>query len=62
MELPAHGLSDADFALIDIGGESVLPASSSAAPRSTPVHLPGGTIPPHDGHGPLHLAFGDHGR
>ena len=22
------------------------------------VHLPGGTIPPHDGHGPLHLAFG----
>jgi len=22
------------------------------------VHLPGGTIPPHDGHGPLHMAFG----
>ena len=21
------------------------------------VHLPGGTIPPHDGHGPLHIAF-----
>jgi catechol 2,3-dioxygenase-like lactoylglutathione lyase family enzyme len=21
------------------------------------VHLPGGTIPPHDGHGPVHLAF-----
>ena len=21
------------------------------------VHMPGGTIPPHDGHGPLHIAF-----
>jgi len=21
------------------------------------VHLPGGTIPPHDGHGPVHVAF-----
>ena len=21
------------------------------------MHLPGGTIPPHDGHGPLHVAF-----
>jgi catechol 2,3-dioxygenase-like lactoylglutathione lyase family enzyme len=21
------------------------------------VHLPGGTIPPHDGHGPIHMAF-----
>jgi catechol 2,3-dioxygenase-like lactoylglutathione lyase family enzyme len=21
------------------------------------VHIPGGWIPPHDGHGPLHLAF-----
>ena len=21
------------------------------------VHMPGGTIPPHDGHGPLHMAF-----
>ena len=21
------------------------------------VHMPGGTIPPHDGHGPLHVAF-----
>ena len=21
------------------------------------VHMPGGTIPPHDGHGPSHLAF-----
>jgi catechol 2,3-dioxygenase-like lactoylglutathione lyase family enzyme len=21
------------------------------------VHLPGGTIPPHDGSGPLHIAF-----
>jgi catechol 2,3-dioxygenase-like lactoylglutathione lyase family enzyme len=22
-----------------------------------PVKLPGGTIPPHDGHGPVHIAF-----
>lgn len=22
-----------------------------------PVRLPGGTLPPHDGHGPLHIAF-----
>ena len=22
-----------------------------------PLHLPGGTIPPHDGSGPLHMAF-----
>lgn len=22
-----------------------------------PVRLPGGTLPPHDGHGPLHVAF-----
>ena len=21
------------------------------------MHLPGGTIPPHDGHGPVHMAF-----
>jgi len=24
---------------------------------TTPVKLPGGTIPPHDGHGPLHFAL-----
>lgn len=23
----------------------------------SPVQLPGGTLPPHDGHGPLHIAF-----
>jgi len=30
---------------------------SGAAPRSKPVPHAGGTIPPHDGHGPLHMAF-----
>ena len=29
----------------------------AAAPRSRPCACPGGTIPPHDGHGPLHIAF-----
>jgi catechol 2,3-dioxygenase-like lactoylglutathione lyase family enzyme len=24
---------------------------------TSPIALPGGTIPPHDGHGPLHFAF-----
>jgi catechol 2,3-dioxygenase-like lactoylglutathione lyase family enzyme len=22
-----------------------------------PSHLPGGSVPPHDGHGPIHIAF-----
>ena len=39
----------------DVGGRSVC-FCSSGAPRTT-MTMPGGTIPPHDGHGPLHIAF-----
>ena len=48
---------DARFRAYDIGGESVFLVFHRGATLDT-VQLPGGTIPPHDGHGPLHLAFG----
>ena len=44
------------FAAFDIGGRNVLLLFHRGATLET-VHLPGGTIPPHDGHGPLHVAF-----
>lgn len=47
---------DARFAAFDVGGRSVLLLFKRGATLET-VHLPGGTIPPHDGHGPLHVAF-----
>lgn len=47
---------DARFAALDVGGRSVLLLFKRGATLET-VHLPGGTIPPHDGHGPLHIAF-----
>ncbi len=47
---------DARFCAYDVGGKSVLLLFRRGATLQT-VHLPGGTIPPHDGHGPLHLAF-----
>lgn len=47
---------DSRFAAFDIGGRSVLLLFHRGATLET-VHLPGGTIPPHDGHGPLHVAF-----
>src|SRR5688500_5012629 len=56
MELPVM-VSDDRFRAYDIGGESVFLVFKRGATLDT-VHLPGGTIPPHDGHGPLHLAFG----
>ncbi|KAB0265195.1 VOC family protein [Microvirga brassicacearum] len=40
----------------DVGGKSVLllfPQGQSVEP----VETPGGLIPPHDGHGPMHVAF-----
>jgi catechol 2,3-dioxygenase-like lactoylglutathione lyase family enzyme len=40
----------------DVGGASVLLLFARGGTLET-VHLPGGTIPPHDGHGPLHIAF-----
>ena len=48
--------SDARFRAYDVGGESVLLLFRRGATLET-VHMPGGTIPPHDGHGPLHMAF-----
>ena len=48
--------SDARFRAYDVGGRSVLLVFQRGATLET-VWLPGGTIPPHDGHGPLHIAF-----
>ncbi len=48
--------SDARFTAYDVGGRSVLLLFHRGATLET-VRLPGGTIPPHDGHGPLHIAF-----
>jgi catechol 2,3-dioxygenase-like lactoylglutathione lyase family enzyme len=48
--------SDSRFRAYDVGGQSVLLLFRRGATLET-VHMPGGTIPPHDGHGPLHIAF-----
>jgi catechol 2,3-dioxygenase-like lactoylglutathione lyase family enzyme len=48
--------SDGRFRAYDVGGASVLLLFKRGATRET-VRMPGGTIPPHDGHGPLHMAF-----
>ncbi len=47
---------DSRFRAYDVGGRSVLLLFRRGATLET-VRLPGGTIPPHDGHGPLHVAF-----
>jgi catechol 2,3-dioxygenase-like lactoylglutathione lyase family enzyme len=47
---------DARFRAYDVGGKSVLLLFRRGATLET-VRMPGGTIPPHDGHGPLHVAF-----
>jgi catechol 2,3-dioxygenase-like lactoylglutathione lyase family enzyme len=48
--------SDARLRAYDVGGRSVLLLFQRGGTLET-VHLPGGTIPPHDGAGPIHLAF-----
>ena len=48
--------SDGRFRAYDVGGKSVLLLFRRGATLET-VRMPGGTIPPHDGHGPLHIAF-----
>jgi catechol 2,3-dioxygenase-like lactoylglutathione lyase family enzyme len=48
--------SDKRFRAYDVGGLSVLLVFQRGATLET-VRMPGGTIPPHDGHGPLHVAF-----
>lgn len=40
----------------DVGGRGVLLLFLRGQSLQT-VRLPGGTIPPHDGHGPVHIAF-----
>jgi catechol 2,3-dioxygenase-like lactoylglutathione lyase family enzyme len=47
---------DARFRAYDVGGLNVLLLFRRGATLET-VRLPGGTIPPHDGRGPLHVAF-----
>ncbi len=48
--------SDARFRAYDVGGRSVLLLFKRGSTLQT-VTLPGGTIPPHDGHGPVHIAL-----
>lgn len=48
--------SNSRFVAFDIGGRNVLLLFARGATLET-VHLPGGTIPPHDGAGPIHVAF-----
>ncbi len=47
---------DSRFHAYDVGGLSILLLFRRGSTLET-VHLPGGTIPPHDGHGPIHMAF-----
>lgn len=47
---------DARLQAFAVGGKSVLLVFRRGASLET-MHLPGGTIPPHDGHGPVHFAF-----
>src|SRR5262245_47828909 len=48
--------SDSRFRAYDVGGRSVLLLFQRGATLETVV-MPGGIIPPHDGHGPLHIAL-----
>ncbi len=47
---------DQRLAAYDVGSRGVLLLFLRGHSLET-VHLPGGTIPPHDGHGPVHIAF-----
>ena len=48
--------ADSRFVAFDVGGQSVLLLFRRGSTPET-IHLPGGTIPPHDGSGPIHMAF-----
>ncbi|WGS24324.1 VOC family protein [Bradyrhizobium sp. ISRA464] len=48
--------SDSRFLAFDVGGRNVLLLFRRGATLEA-IHLPGGTIPPHDGSGPIHAAF-----
>jgi len=47
---------DTRLCAYDVGGRGVLLLFLRGHSLET-VRLPGGTIPPHDGHGPVHIAF-----
>jgi catechol 2,3-dioxygenase-like lactoylglutathione lyase family enzyme len=47
---------DARLCAYDVGSRGVLLLFLRGHSLET-VHLPGGTIPPHDGNGPVHVAF-----
>jgi catechol 2,3-dioxygenase-like lactoylglutathione lyase family enzyme len=47
---------DTRLCAYDVGSRGVLLLFRWGHSLQT-VHLPGGTIPPHDGHGPVHIAF-----
>jgi catechol 2,3-dioxygenase-like lactoylglutathione lyase family enzyme len=47
---------DSRMCALSVGGKSVLLIFPRGGSLQT-VHMPGGTIPPHDGSGPLHIAF-----
>jgi catechol-2,3-dioxygenase len=55
MQLPVL-VADERLCALDVGGRSVLLLFKSGTTSET-VHLPGGTIPPHEGAGRLHMAF-----
>ena len=47
---------DTRLCAYDVGGRGVLLLFLRGASLET-MHMPGGTIPPHDGHGPVHMAL-----
>jgi catechol 2,3-dioxygenase-like lactoylglutathione lyase family enzyme len=47
---------DQRMSALDVGGRSVLLLFRRGGSTET-LYLPGGTIPPHDGSGPVHIAF-----
>ncbi len=55
LELPVL-FRDARLQAFSVGGQNVLLLFQRGASLET-TRLPGGTIPPHDGRGPLHIAF-----
>lgn len=48
--------ADERMCAFDVDGRSVLLLFTRGSTLTT-ITMPGGTIPPHDGHGPLHIAF-----
>jgi catechol 2,3-dioxygenase-like lactoylglutathione lyase family enzyme len=48
--------SDYRMCAFDVGGSNILLLFQRGGSTET-ITLPGGTIPPHDGQGPLHIAF-----